>query len=449
MKKVHFIGIGGIGVSALAQYYLKKEWQVSGSDLKDSEITRALQKKGAQIFIGPHKKENLKENVKKVIYTLAATPNNPELKKAKELRIEIQSYPQALGELTKEYFTIAVCGTHGKSTTCAMIAKILIEAGFDPTVFLGTKLKEFGDSNFKDGKSKYLLIEADEWQRAFLNYWPKIVVLTNIEKEHLDCYKDLKDILQAYKEFITNLPEKGVLVANEEDENVLKLKNQISKPKFKTQFFSSKQKEIKIIKEILKIPGKHNLLNALAALTTARILKIPDKVSFQALSQYQGAWRRFEIKKIKKGKKKIYLISDYAHHPTEIEATLKAIREKFGQKKLAVIFQPHQYQRTYYLFDEFLNVFSKNLSDFLVITDIFEVAGREKEKIYLKISPQDLVFHLKKKNSQQKIEYFSRETLLKMEEELMQEYDIFAFLGAGDIYLILEKWLEIFSQENF
>jgi UDP-N-acetylmuramate--alanine ligase len=248
--RIHFIGIGGIGVSALAQYYLAKGHQVKGSDLVSSEITDLLKKKGAEVFIGQHKARNVSQKTDLVIYSPAVQQNNSELKKAYKLqttnyKLQILSYPQALGELTKKYFTIAISGTHGKSTTTAMIALILIKAGLDPTVILGTKLKEFGNSNFRMGdelrsssrfanarvdktinyklKTKnYLVIEADEWSASFLNYWPKIIVLTNIEREHLDYYKSLNHILRTYKEYISHLPRKGFLVINKDDKNIQK-----------------------------------------------------------------------------------------------------------------------------------------------------------------------------------------------------------------------------------
>ncbi|MCJ7786845.1 Mur ligase domain-containing protein, partial [Patescibacteria group bacterium] len=223
--KIHFIGIGGIGVSALAQYYLTKGHKISGSDLTSSEITNFLKKKGTKLILGRHLAKNLPEDTDLVIHSLAVLPNNPEMKKAKKLGIKVQSYPEALGELTRKYFTIAVSGTHGKSTSAAMIALILIKAGLDPTVIVGTKLKEFGGSYCRVGKPvrqaqrkiQYLVIEADEWQASFLNYRPKIIVLTNIEKEHLDFYKNLNHILKTYKKYIGHLPKDGVLVANSDD----------------------------------------------------------------------------------------------------------------------------------------------------------------------------------------------------------------------------------------
>ena len=435
--KVHFIGIGGIGVSALARYYLAKGNIISGSDLISSEITRALEKLGAKIFIGPHKATSLTPNVKKVIYSVAVKPTNPELKKAQKLGIQIQSYPQALGELTKQYFTIAVCGAHGKGTTTAMISLILIKAGLDPTVIIGTKLKEFGDSNCRVGKSKYLVIEADEYAGAFLNYWPKMIVLTNIDKEHLDYYKDLNHVIKTFGEFVSHLPKKGILVTNKDNKSVKKLINTIFSTAVKNVvWYSLKQKEADKIGKILKIPGKHNVSNALAALAVARALKIPDKISFDALSEYKGAWRRFEIKRMKLPTS-YTLISDYAHHPTEIKATIAGAKEKFKKKKIWVVFQPHQYQRTYYLFDEFKKAF--DLADEIILTKIYSVVGREKKEITKKVSSEKLAKAIQERGK--KVHFVKDfEKIPQFLKRRINPGDIVLIMGAGSIYKIVEKF---------
>ena len=441
-KSIHFIGIGGIGVSALAQYYLEKGYKISGSDLASSEITDNLKKKeGVNIFLGKHLAKNLPKDTDLVIHSLAVLPDNPELKEAKKSGIKIQSYPEALGELTRKYFTIAVSGTHGKSTTAVMTALILIKAGLDPTVIVGTKVKEFGDSNCRvgkpvrqaQGKVQYLVIEADEWRASFLNYRPKIIVLTNIEKEHLDFYKNLNDILKTYKKYIGHLPKDGVLIKN------AKCELRDAKWQGKVQNFSLRQKETKKLRKILKVPGEHNVLNALAALTVGRILKIPDKISFRALSEYKGSWRRFEEKKLKIRNLKFKIINDYAHHPTEIEATIRAAREKFPRKKIWCIFQPHQYQRTYYLFDDFVKVFKgalrpvqkKQLIDKLIITDIYDVAGREEKKIKKKVSSEKLIEAI----NEPLATYIP--TIKKAADYLkknLQSEEVLIIMGAGDIY---------------
>ena len=439
LTKIHLIGIGGIGVSALAQYYLTKGHKISGSDLTSSEITDALKKKGAKLILGRHLAKNLPENTDLVIHSLAVLSDNPEMKKAKKLGIKIQSYPETLGELTRKYFTIAVSGTHGKSTSAAMVALILIKAGLGPTVIVGTKLKEFNNSNCRVGKSKYLVIEADEWQASFLNYRPKIIVLTNIEKEHLDFYKNLNHILKTYKKYIGHLPKDGVLVANSDDFNTRKIiRDRISKG-YPISLYWLNQRGTKKLKEILKIPGEHNIYNALASLTIARILKIPDKVSFKALSEYKGSWRRFEVKKIKLTNnlkpKTCTLISDYAHHPTEIEATLKAIREKFPRKEIWCVFQPHQYQRTFYLFNDFVKVFRTSPLDKLVITDIYDVAGREEKKIKERVNSQKLIKTIKKPWAI----YLPKEKIVKYLKENLKDGEVVIIMGAGDIYKLCEQ----------
>ncbi|MDD3170390.1 MAG: UDP-N-acetylmuramate--L-alanine ligase [Candidatus Pacebacteria bacterium] len=363
MKKIYFIGIGGIGVSALAKFYLERNWRVFGSDACQSAITDDLKKKGAEVLIG-QKEENIKD-FDLVIFSPAVKEDNPELKRAREKGIKALSYPRALGELTKEYFTVAVSGTHGKSTTTAMLALILIKAGLDPTIIVGTKLKELGDSNYRGGKSKYLVIEACEHEASFLNYWPRIIVITNIETDHLDYYGNLENIKKSFKEFVSHLKEEGVLIKRDDVE--------IDFPN--TTEFSLKDKEA--LNNVLKVPGEHNVLNALAALKTARALGIDDKVSLEALSRYGGCWRRFEITELPD----FILIDDYAHHPTEIEATLKAAREKYLNKKIYCVFQPHQYQRTQLLFNDFVAVFKNSLKegliDKLLLLDVYDVKGRE------------------------------------------------------------------------
>jgi len=429
--KIHFIGIGGIGVSALAQYYLEKGMEVSGSDLVSSEITDLLKDKGAKIIIGKHQKKNISKNINMVIFSPAVQENNPELKKARK-SAKVLSYPEALGELTKQYFTIAVSGAHGKSTTTSMISLVLIEAGLDPTVVVGTKLKEFNNSNFRMGNGRYLLIEADEWNASFLNYWPRIIVLTNIEREHLDYYKDLNHILKTFKEYIGHLLEEGTLVANNDDANISKIKNQ----KSKIENYSLKQKEAEELRKILRVPGEHNVSNALAALTVARILGISDEKTFKALSKYQGAWRRFDMSKKVIGKKEITLINDYGHHPTEVRVTLKAAREKFPDKKIWCFFQPHQYQRTFNLFDDFVSVFRKALIDQIIITDIYSVAGREKEAIKKKVSSQKLVKAVKKEN----IIYLKKEKIIDYLIKNVKDGEIAILMGAGDIYELNKKF---------
>jgi len=426
--KIHFIGIGGIGVSALAKYYLEKGHKITGSDLTSSEITKELKDRGVKIFIGPHNSKNIQKNIDSVIYSPAVQSINPEFGEAKKRNIKMQSYPEALGELTKNHYTIAITGTHGKSTTTCMVGLLLDKAGLDPTVIVGTKLKEFGNSNYRGGKSQYLVIEACEHFESFLNYWPKIIVLTSIEEDHLDYYKNLNNVLRGFKRFISNLPKDGILVPNNDDNNIRKILNSL--PKFETHKYSLKQPEAKKLKRYLNVPGEHNISNALAALKIAKILKITDDISFKALSEYKGSWRRFDEKTIKIWDKDLKLISDYGHHPTEVRVTLKATREKYLNKKIWCVFQPHQYQRTYYLFKNFIKVFKEAPIDNLIITDIYDVAGRETPELKKKVSSEKLVKETNKKN----VIYLQKEKVLDYLKENMKDGEVLIIMGAGDIY---------------
>ena len=420
--KVHFLGIGGIGVSALAQYYLAQGHQVTGSDLVSSEIIDFLKKKGIKITLG---KNIIPKKIDLVIYSPAI--------KIDRLKTEVPllSYPQALGQLTKEYFTIAISGTHGKSTVTAMASLLLKKAGLDPTVIIGTKLKEFNKTNCRVGRSQYLVIEADEHLASFLNYWPKIIVVTNIEADHLDYYKNIKNIKKAFNQFVSHLPQEGILIKGKE--------NRIGQGgSFKVLNYDAQKSDFLKLKKILKVPGDHNLLNALAALTLARSLKIPDQVSFKSLAEYRGCWRRFEETSFKINDSKVKIIFDYAHHPTEIEATLKAVQEKYPRKKIWCLFQPHQYQRTYYLLKDFIKVFQKNNLAKVIITDIYDVSGREEKGIKKKINAKKLV----KLIDREPVIYLKKEKMVGFLKENLKGKEIIIIMGAGDIYQLFKSVLD-------
>ncbi|MFA5387223.1 MAG: UDP-N-acetylmuramate--L-alanine ligase [Candidatus Paceibacterota bacterium] len=449
--KIHFIGIGGIGVSAIARHYLESGCKISGSDLASSDISESFKKAGAKIIIGEHNAKNLPSNIDKIIYSPAVQETNPELKEAKKLQslnpnIKILSYPQALGELAKNYYTIAVCGTHGKSTTSSMIGLAMIKAEKDPTIVVGTKLKELNNSNYRKGKSKYLVIEACEHFASFLNYWPQIIILTNIELDHLDFYKNLENYSKSFKKFIKHLPETGCLIANKDDENTQKLLKSEKNWNFKIINYSLKQKEAKILEKILKIPGKHNISNGLAALEALKALGIKSEKAIEALSEFKGSWRRFEQGEFNSGSKKFVLIDDYAHHPAEISATLKAAREKFSDKKICCFFQPHQYKRTDLLFKDFVKVLEeaskKKWADKIFITDIYDVAGREDKLSKKKVSAQKLAGAVKSKF----VSYLPKEEITPFIKDNLEDKEIILAMGAGNIYQVFHK--NICSQES-
>lgn len=447
-NKVHFIGIGGIGMSALARWYLAKKWTVTGSDLVPSQITEELEKDGVSIQIG-HKKENLEEGTSLVIYTMAVCDDNQEFLEAKKRGLELESYAQALGGLTKAYTTLAVAGSHGKSTTTAFLALALIEGGIDPTVVIGTKLKEFGGSNFYFGKSNYMVIEADEWHESFLNYSPLVSIITNIDKEHLDFYKTFSNLKKIFLKFIEGMKKNGngLLVVNEDDDVLVGMKDSIEKTALangsKVIWYSTADQVAQKIRRILKIAGEHNVSNALGAYMVAREFKVAHSDILKAFKKFSGSWRRMEYRgkfKIqsasRRAKTKIQVYDDYAHHPTEIRATLKAFKEKFSCP-LVCVFQPHQAQRLRLLFKEFVDSFE--LADLVVILPIYKVAGRDSSSN--RYSSKALVNTIQKKYADRKIVYFDDlKNLPKFLNELLGReglvtppLPVILMMGAGDI----------------
>ncbi|MDD4358748.1 MAG: Mur ligase domain-containing protein [Candidatus Pacebacteria bacterium] len=420
--KIYFIGIGGIGISALARYYLKNGHEVSGSDPFNSEIIQALQKEGAKVFIGKQVKEHIENDIDLVIYSPAVKEDNEEFKEARNKGTKLLSYPEALGKLSKDLFTIAVSGTHGKSTTTTMIAFILIEAGLDPTVIVGTKVKEFGDSNLRLGNSKYLVIEACEYEDSFLNYHPDIGVILNIEADHLDYFKTFEKVKESFNKFANQ--SKQVIIEKKFD-NLIDSNNKIVLDKSE------------MIKPSLNVPGEFNITNAMHAIMVARELKIDDETSLKALAKFKGTWRRMDIDDTSFN---FTIINDYAHHPTEIGATLKAVREKYPDKNIYCIFQPHQYERTFNLFDDFVKAFNEALSkkylDHLFIFPIYTVEGRESQEIKNKVSTEKLALEIKGANLLKDFENAKEITFN------LNKNDVLIIMGAGNIYNLYKYLLD-------
>jgi len=445
--KTHFIGIGGIGVSALARYYKSIGAEVSGSDLVTSEIIDELKTEGVVVFIGPHSDEHIKKDTDLVVFSAAINEENIEFKKAQELGIKTLKYSDALGEIAEDYYLICIAGTHGKSTTTSMLSLVLIEAGMDPTVIVGTKLKEFGNTNFHAGSSKpqkgyskpLMLIEADEWSASFLSYKPDIIAITNIEEDHLDYYNDLDHIIKTFNLFIGQMKDGGILVLSKEDSGSQTLLKELSGDDLKIHFCDEGEGiPEKEIKKALKVPGKHNLKNALVANSVAKALSVSDENILSGLSSYEGVWRRFDERKSKINGKEITIINDYAHHPTEIMATLEAAREKYPDKTIWTVFQPHQQQRTKFFIDKFAKAF--DLTDNLILTNIYEVAGREKEEIT--ITSQDLTNKIKERWQDEGLSGKGLEEVSDFNEisgiikKETKDGDVVLLMGAGDIWNI-------------
>lgn len=465
LKNIHFVGIGGIGMSGLAKIFLWQGKKVSGSDLVSSKNILDLEKMGVKIFLGKHNEKNLPKNTDLVVYTQAANLENPEIKAAKKKGIRILSYPETLGYMTKKKFSICISGTHGKTTTTSLASLLLDKAGFDPTCLIGSNLKEF-KGNARRGKSRYFVLEADEYKSSFLNYWPKIIILTTIEYEHPDYFKNLDHMLGIYKKYIKHLPKNGVLVANADDKNVMKLiksakckvitygtKNQKSDftaldikleggyPSFKiTNKFQIKKSKLQNFK--LNIPGIHNIYNALAIIALAQKLKIDLNIVQKVLANFHGAWRRFEYKGEIKDKD-ITIIDDYAHHPTEIKATLRAARERFPKQKIICIFQPHQYQRTKFLFNDFTKAFYD--ADQVIIPEIYYVAGREKKLKGINSTTLAAAI-IKEKVNAKYISTFSE--ILKYLKDQKLKNCVIITMGAGDVTKLSDTLIKKLSKVN-
>ena len=460
---IHFIGIGGIGISALARYFLSLGYKISGSDSNSSELTDELKKDGIIIYIG-HSPRNISKSVQQVFYSAAIKQDIKELVASKKIGILTKSYAEGLGDLTRQYKTLAVAGTCGKSTTTAMLSLVLIKAGFDPTVIIGTKLKEFippaSGSNFKKGKSDYLIIEADEHNAAFLNHSPFAAIITNIERDHLDFYKNLNNIKNSFLKFINNIQVGGILIINNDDKNLKKLKNDIKKislkNKLKVYWCGIKNNELvkAKLKKVLKVPGEHNISNSLEVYELAKALDIQEKIILEALGEYNGSWRRMELKgelKTKSTKNsglKTLIYDDYAHHPSKIKAALAGFREKYPNSKIICVFQPHQIDRLKKLFKDFTNSFDE--ADYLILLDIFKVKGRD-NKLSQNINSEKLSESIKKRKISPKVLYLKNSENLKKTIESIITLSLIPYplnpiiivmMGAGDIYKYTDKLIK-------
>ncbi len=403
IKKIFFIGIGGIGISALAKMALSRGIEVAG--VNDDESPKTLDPLvSAGVNITFHKDKLALPEADLYVYSDAWIHRGPEiLKNARDTGKPVMNYFEALGVFAKEYKVIAISGTHGKTTTTAMVAGMLIDAGLDPTVVVGSFVKRF-DSNFRLGKGPYLVVEADEYNRHMLQLHPFIGAITNVEADHLDCYKDLADIQSAFDIFISQSEHK-----------ILDYSKYLDKvPK-------------------LSVPGEHNRQNASVALAIADILGIDKTVAQKSLAEFKGTWRRLE--KIGETKEGVIIYDDYAHHPTEIKASLQALREIYpkGEKKITVLFQPHLYSRTKALFEDFAQSFSG--ADQVLLLPIY-FAREDKDD---SISSEKLAEAITQNGD--KVQAFStfKDAEAHINTLKFGENDVFVTMGAGEAYKVADK----------
>ena len=420
IKKVHFVGIGGIGVSAVARMMLQEGKEVSGSDREETRIVTELKEKGAHISIG-HNEANVSPGTDTVIFSIAVREDNSELRKARALGLSVFSYPEILGAISVSKFTVAISGTHGKTTTTAMVAKILIDAGRSPSVIVGSLLKE-GGSNFIAGEGNVFVVEACEYRRSFLQLEPNILVITNIDDDHLDYYGDIAGVQKAFGEFAAKVGKGNHIIANVGDPLVAPvLQNS------KAQIVDYAAINGDLLQ--LRVPGKHNVLNAKAALGVAEVLNIRLGTALTALNNFKGTWRRFEYKGIMETGALLY--DDYAHHPTEIQSTIQAAKDFFKNKKLIVVFQPHLYSRTKLLLDQFAKSFGG--VEKIIVAPIY--AAREDEA---GVNSWLLAEKIRANNENAIPMYSFDEIKDHLRSHTTGDHVVFT-MGAGDIYDVAEQ----------
>ncbi len=449
VKDVHFVGIGGVGMSGIAEILLALGFRVSGSDLQESGGVTRLRQMGANIWIG-HDASHL-ERADVVVFSSAIRSDNPEIVIAHERRIPVIPRAEMLAELMRMQTSIAVAGMHGKTTTTSLIAYVLAQSGLDPTVVIGGKLDSLG-SGAKLGHGKLLVAEADESDKSFLKLHPTVGIVTNLDLEHMDCYANMDEIRSAFLEFIDRIPFYGYAILCLDDPEVQNIIPLISKriityglssqaairavkPRFEGGFsIFNVFKEDQLLGEVkLPIPGAHNIVNALAAITVADIFDVPFESTQKSLKSFPGVQRRFTLRGTQAG---VTVIDDYGHHPNEIKAVLKAARQ-IAEKRIAVLFQPHRYSRTKALFDQFLTAFHD--TDMLFVMDIYAAS----EKPIEGVCAEALCEGIRLRGHKRALYTPNREELPDLIADVLQPGDMLITLGAGDVTkmgpLILER----------
>ena len=446
---IHFIGIGGISMSGLAEILLEENFTVSGSDTKESPLTRTLKERGAKIFYG-QRASNIEESVQVVVYTAAIHPDNPEFACAASKGIPMLTRAQLLGQIMRNYDTpIAVSGTHGKTTTTSMISHMLLAGNCDPTISVGGILPAIG-GNIRVGQSEMFLTEACEYTNSFLSFFPKISIILNIDADHLDFFKDINDIRHSFRKFAELLPSDGTLIINADTpayEDIIRdlpcsvityglehdaqyTAQDITYDEFGHATFTVLKDGQNVGTYSLKVPCIHNVSNALSAVAVGHLLGLPDSAITEGLNGFTGTDRRFQLKGTVAG---VTIIDDYAHHPTEIEATLRAAKN-YPHKTTWCVFQPHTYSRTKALLPEFAQALT--LADHVVLADIY--AARETDN--LGISSEDLRRQIQELGTP--CEYFP--TFDEIENYLLENCtkgDLLITMGAGDVVNIGEHLL--------
>lgn len=453
IKHVHFVGIGGSGMGGIAEVLLRQGYTVSGSDLSENSLTQWLRVMGAIIYKG-HDAKNIKD-ADVVVRSTAVETENPELDAARKARIPIVARAEMLGELMRFRYGVAISGTHGKTTTTSLVTSILAEAGLDPTFVIGGKLNSVG-SNARLGRGHYLVAEADESDASFLYLKPMISIVTNIDEDHMATYQnDFEKLKKTFIEFLHRLPFYGLAVMCSDDPVVREILPNVSRPvltyginpeaDFRTSGYTQSGMQTKFVVErpkgyapiavTLNLPGRHNVLNALAAIAVATELKVQDRAIMDALQHFAGIGRRFQVYgdyALSKGGT-VTLVDDYGHHPREIAATLQAARESWPDRRLVMVYQPHRYTRTRDLFNDFCKVLS--LPDKLMLLDVYS-AG---EPFIQGADGATLANAIKQQGQVSPIFVEQHDSLPSLFAEELKDGDVLLMQGAGNIGAIAAK----------
>ena len=450
LSRIHFVGIGGVGMSGLAELLLSYPLSISGCDAAESDTTRRLRSLGISVSIG-HSASHL-DSVDLLVITSALAEDNDEVKQARARAIPVIRRAEMLGEIMRLKQGIAVAGTHGKTTTTSMIGAILLAAGLDPTILVGGRAHYLG-TNARLGKGEWLVAEADEYDRSFLELTPVLAVVTNVEEDHLDCYRDLSEIMAAFTSFANRVPFYGAVFVGLDDPNASELIRRFSRRV--VTFGESPQASLRARdlaldasgarfavagdepgftgEVFLPLPGRHNVRNALAALAVARELSIPFGVAASALAEFDGVARRFEVKGERAD---VLVVDDYAHHPTEVSATLAAARQAHPRRRLVALFQPHLYSRT----RDFAREFGRalNAADVALVTEVYP----SREAPIPGVSGRMVVEQAASLGHRQAVFFEKRGDVLPGLEACLKPGDLLLTMGAGDVYRFGEEYLK-------
>jgi UDP-N-acetylmuramate--alanine ligase len=457
IKKIHFVGIGGIGMSGIAEILLDQGFAVSGSDKALSDVTERLQSLGATIFEG-HATSNIADDVDTLVYSSAVHPDNPEVKEALARSIPVVRRAEMLAEVMRLKYGIGIAGTHGKTSTTSMVSLVLMEGALDPTVIVGGKLSGLGGTNARLGKGDFIVVEADEYDRSFLSITPTIAVLTTLDLDHLDCYRDLEDIKGAFIQFANKVPFYGFIVLCLDEPALLDIMPHMVRKKIITygvnpqadvQAADIRHKDhtstfvvIKGSQELgevtLQVPGKHNIQNALAAIAVALEVGVPFGKIKSGIEKFVGVYRRWEKKGDVNG---VSIYDDYAHHPTECSATLSGVKAGW-RRRVVCVFQPHLYSRTRDFYDDFGKSFL--LSDVLIVTDVYPAREEPIQGV-----SGELIANAARQFGHKDVHYVpEKKDVPEYLSSMTESGDIVITMGAGDIWKYGEQFVQLLEGKS-